>query len=383
MSAPEGAAWYNPFFGAERFTPWEDLAMFTFARRPTGLRLAATALLLMTASTRAQLQYRITDLGTLGGPTAGANDINENGRVVGWSTNAAGVQWGFYYDENNRMFRLAHWTNDTSEALGMSNNPEEACGWGINDDGHRRALYWWFDLIAEFITFGGEQSLAHDVNDLAAVVGWAHNAEGLRRPVLWSDRMYDLGPLPGGDEAEARAINNAMKIVGFSLLRSSSVRGDDRATMWHQGRTIDLGTLGGSSSLAEGINELGQVVGVSDVIEAGRTHARAFLWLPEAAYGLPPGMNNLAALSAAEQSHAWHVNDLGAVVGEATQLSSALTTSAFVWTPEQGMLDLNDLIITGDDWHLLIAKSINNQGEIVGTGLLDGITRAYKLTPVP
>jgi len=153
--------------------------------------------------------------------------------------------------------------------------------------------------------------------------------------------------------------------------------------MWHQGRTIDLGTLGGSSSLAEGINELGQVVGVSDVIEAGRTHPRAFLWLPEAAYGLPPGMNNLAALSAAEQSHAWHVNDLGAVVGEATQLSSALTTSAFVWTPEQGMLDLNDLIITGDDWHLLIAKSINNQGEIVGTGLLDGITRAYKLTPVP
>ncbi len=116
--------------------------MSTFVRRPTGLRLAAaTTLLLMTAaSTRAQLQYQLTDLGTLGGPTAGANDINERGRVVGWSTSTAGVRWGFYYDENNRMFRLAHWNNATSEALAMSNNPEEACGWGINDDGHRRAL---------------------------------------------------------------------------------------------------------------------------------------------------------------------------------------------------------------------------------------------------
>ena len=79
--------------------------MFTYLRRPTGLRLAAaTTLLLMAASTQAQLQYRITDLGTLGGPTAGANDINERGRVVGWSTNAAGVRWGFFYDENTGCF---------------------------------------------------------------------------------------------------------------------------------------------------------------------------------------------------------------------------------------------------------------------------------------
>ncbi len=70
MDSSGGTAWYNCLGETVRFTLLEDLAMSTFVRRPTGLRLAAaTTLLLMTVSTRAQRQYQVTDLGTLGGPT--------------------------------------------------------------------------------------------------------------------------------------------------------------------------------------------------------------------------------------------------------------------------------------------------------------------------
>ena len=62
----------------------------------------------------------------------------------------------------------------------------------------------------------------------------------------------------------------------------------------------DLGTLGGNSSGASGINNLGQVVGwagTGDLDPRGKMSGHAFLWLPEPAYGLPAGMNDLGSPS--------------------------------------------------------------------------------------
>ena len=61
----------------------------------------------------------------------------------------------------------------------------------------------------------------------------------------------------------------------------------------------DLGTLGGAAGnytvfdrMARGINNKGEVAGYW--YDPGN-HVHAFLWLPQAAYGLPAGMNDLGA----------------------------------------------------------------------------------------
>jgi probable HAF family extracellular repeat protein len=45
------------------------------------------------------------------------------------------------------------------------------------------------------------------------------------------------------------------------------------------------------------------------------------------------------------------------------------------------MLDLNNLIPANSGWLLQIANAINDQGQIVGQGTLNGQTEAFLLTP--
>jgi probable HAF family extracellular repeat protein len=45
------------------------------------------------------------------------------------------------------------------------------------------------------------------------------------------------------------------------------------------------------------------------------------------------------------------------------------------------MIDLNSLIPTGSGWQLLEAYGINNVGQIVGEGLLNGQAHAFLLDP--
>ena len=92
---------------------------------------------------------------------------------------------------------------------------------------------------------------------------------------------------------------------------------------------VDLGTLGGSSSQANAVNDSGQVVG-SSYTRHGTIHA--FSWTQRAGW-------STSARSAA-RSAANAVNDSGQVVGAAT---SPATPHAFSWTQTGGMVDLGTL----------------------------------------
>ena len=59
------------------------------------------------------------------------------------------------------------------------------------------------------------------------------------------------------------------------------------------------------------------------------------------------------------------------------------TGGGFIWTSADGMLNLNTLIAPQSGWVLGGATGINDVGQIVGGGLLNGIDHAYLLTPVP
>ena len=94
--------------------------------------------------------------------------------------------------------------------------------------------------------------------------------------------VRDLGTL-GGTDSVASDINGRGQIVGYSDTKLKDAIGNERdhAFLWQNGRMRDLGTLGGEDSAAEAINERGQVVGWADTRMRGRNGeqvAHAFLW---------------------------------------------------------------------------------------------------------
>src|SRR2546422_193771 len=93
---------------------------------------------------------------------------------------------------------------------------------------------------------------------------------------LWTaaNGMRDLGTL-GGTASMALGINNRGEVVG----------GSGRAFLWtQQAGIVDLGTLGGRTSCANDVNDLGYVVGASQTGETdrrGQPVTRAFLRTPD------------------------------------------------------------------------------------------------------
>src|SRR5204862_432883 len=130
----------------------------------------------------------------------------------------------------------------------------------------------------------------------------------------------------------------------------------------------DLGTLGGASSAATGINRSGQVVGRA-LTSLG--NSRAFLYTNGS-------LRSLGTLGGS-QSAAYAINDVGDIVGSATTTGDA-ATRAFLYR-NGTMVDLNTFLPAGSGWVLEAATAINSAGEIAGYGRIGGHRHAFRLTP--
>ncbi|RRS03773.1 DUF3466 family protein [Aquabacterium soli] len=234
------------------------------------------------------------------------------------------------------------------------------------------------DLGALPMTRGGTHSPgsnAQDVNGVGSVVGESYTDDGLRA-FLWTSNggMRNLGVLEGGSFSTALAINDAGSVVGVS-----EVAGGRRAFLWTEaGGMQDLGDLAGgaNSSTAKAINGTGQVIGTSQTAEG----SRAFLWTQA------EGMVDLGLLSGHVESFATGLNESGATVGYSR--TANWYTSPFLWTREEGMIDLNSLLLTADPLvsaglTLTYASGINDAGQILVSGQLNGRSVTAVLTPVP
>ncbi len=291
------------------------------------------------------------NLGTLGGNSSTAYDINDSGQVVGESNKTI-------YGPNSRAFL---W-NSTS---------------GMQDLG----------------TLGGLSSVAYGINNPGQVVGSSEtsisNSEqvvGEFRAFLWDSTsgMQDLGTL-GGFGSNAYDINDSGQVIGTA----GTIEGDTHAFLYNgRGLLQDLGTLGGSSSVAYGINNFGQVVGTA---ETGATYTpddpkggengrvtHAFL------YSGSGSLQDLGTLGG-PNSIAYDINDFGQVVGIADSASES--DLPFLYTDGK-MTELNSLIPADSGWYIGDVRGINNSVQIAGTGTIQDPSLSYPvhaflLTPVP
>jgi probable HAF family extracellular repeat protein len=213
-------------------------------------------------------------------------------------------------------------------------------------------------------TLGGRYSDAQDVNGRGQVVGNSELPGGTTHAFRYDGVMHDLGVL-NGLYSLAYEINDAGQIVG------GTVNGDPKwyhAFLYSDGVMRDLGTLGGPASIAYGINRLGQVVGQAS-LSNGQSHA--FLYTAGA-------MRDLGTLGNTS-SVAWGINASGQVVGAGELVTGIL--HPFLYSGGV-MRDLNSLIPPGSGWQLIWAESINDAGQIVGQGYIDGLAHAFRATPI-
>jgi probable HAF family extracellular repeat protein len=325
-------------------------------------------------------KYTIIDLGTLGGLKTFAYDINEQGEVVGES---------------------------------------QLAGSGDKYNIPIHAFIWSEGKMADLGTLGGQRSYAYSINQAGQVVGYSYTLDGSNGGAfLWAEGMVmkNLGTLPGGSLSKAYGINKDGQITGFSDT-SSNGETFDHAFLLKDGVMSDIGTLGGLYSYGMGINNSGQIVGYS---EKGDGAARAFLWGDSQMSDLGTlggsdsyanRINNMGqvvgrSLTVGGESHAFFyekngmidigtlggneseargINDLGQVVGSSTVIVNGSGRGhAFFWESGKGIQDLNELIPADSGWELVMASGINNRGQIVGWGYVNGVEveRAFLLTPI-
>lgn len=220
--------------------------------------------------------------------------------------------------------------------------------------------------LVDLGVFPGESqhqlSFAYGINNASQIVGWGSKSSVSRDGFLWDGGVWtSLGDLPGGvNSSEARGINNTGVVVGFSSGESATSPGatQQRGFIWQGGNMSALPDIEGyqvTDTTALSVNDSGQAVGYSGVVGG----YRGVLWSGGVAQDL--GVIGPAYYS----SKAFAINNQGQVVGES---SGSIIAHAFIW--QNGvMTSLGDLPGGGDNYSS--AASINNLGQVVGTGYVD------------
>jgi len=248
----------------------------------------------------------MTALPTLGGNNGFATSVNSSGQVVGWAENT--VHDPTCVPPQVLQFEAVVWgpgQHQMQQLPPCSGHPDGAAT-GINANGQVIGI----SGICQ--NAGGNQTAIH-------ALLWQHGT------------VTNLGNLGGYAWNTPMALNNHGQIVGFSDLPGDQhgANPNFHAFLWTQSRGIqDLGTLPGDAiSEALGINDQGQVVGVS--YGAGFTNPRAFLWQD----GVMTDLNTLIPSgSSLYLQAAQEINDLGEIVGQASDQTTG-NAPAFLLIP--------------------------------------------------
>ena len=350
-------------------------------------------------------QYKVNDLGTLGGPQSIifglTRPLSTQGVVTGCAdtstldpNNPQNPYFGQPNYPNGLDPYIQHtfqWEDDVLSDLGTLPGGTSSCSQWINERGlivggatngaidsltgypEVNAVLWKNGTIRNLGTLGGNESVAFGLNNRGQVAGFALNtvadpytnvlAFGATQAhaFLWQDGvMQDLGTL-GGPDSIAYIVNERGQVAGASFTNSTPNPTTGYPTfdpfLWEDGQMLDLGTLGGTAGGTNDMNNRGQVVGQSNL--AGDMTHHPFLWDKK------KGLIDLGTFGGSNGAATW-LNDAGEVVGVAN-LPGDTAHDAFLW--KNGVLtDLENLGQTSYAW------SINSRAQVVGNSRVNSTT---------
>lgn len=323
--------------------------------------LIAVLIALGLGTAQASNEYRLIDLGTLGGRESHAYSINDRGQVVGDAITATGASHAFLWHKG--VMTDLGTLGGTGSAATAINNRGQIVGLSTIATGEMHAFLWEKGVMTDLSTLTGVgNSVARGINNLGQVVGWSNTATDAGHAFLWEKgHMIDLGALEDGNTM-ANAINDDGDVVGSAWLAYQDV---NRAFLWKNGVMTVLEPLpGDSDGWASSINNRGQVVGGMAVSGAGGVTSRAVLWSAGKIIGLT-----------IRQSWANDINDRSQIVGRWQPSATSGNSDVCVW--DEGQCTI--LPIAGDQYGE--GMSINNDGMVAGWTLNEGQIHAVLWLP--
>lgn len=316
--------------------------------------------------------YTITDLGALPGRTSStAYAINQRGWVVGNS--GAGFLWKPdtgpvpLPDIPGGSVTVPHALNLDGDCVGTSGalhavawdapgqSPRELPGagnffrdvTGINDAGRAVghvgyvATLWEPDGTRSIIgpvSPADDFSFAYDINNAGVIVG--QSGDSVRGPTV------GFRAPPGGPPAALPSFDPAHNAAATAVSEPGAACGWNKKLVTYAGTGPIVVYRAAVWPAAGGVIDLGEP--------------------------LYPGISSVAN----------GINDRGEIVGETNDTYAEI---AWYWTPASGYIDLLTRIPPADraHWRFLSARGINNSGQIVGEGVLNNnVVRGFLLTPV-
>ena len=339
------------------------------------------------------VRYDILDLGGLPGfSKSKANALNDVGQVIGTLTSDAGEDEGLCRD-----FCGFLWSESRMISLGRClpksiNNHGQIAGaiyYSLPPAPDVAAALGNAGLLKPLMPRLGDgkslYSVAEAINKNGLIVGFSKSSHAGKIPCLWEDGMVRPLPLPEGYlGGTAAAVNDRGQIAGEVWAGNEA---DSHAILWEGDRVTLLGEPPGcGQSRAVAVNNHGAVLlrGIRSNLGEITNQVMASNTL---------NAETLETLTYQETSFLWHNGQMTSIDGLANAINNSdqavgrsvpakwQKPKALLWQ-EGDANDLNTLIPSGSDWHLLRATGINNNGQIVGYGHHHGQGCAFLLTPV-
>ncbi len=325
-------------------------------------------------------QYRIFDIGFVAsGDTASQGfRVSPGGIAVGRSVRTGAAQafsWTLgapivgLPNLAGRSFCVSNGANDSGIVVGT-------CATTLF--GSSRLPVIWQNGQATQLTMPAGETLgdANDVNANGIIVG-SVNGGSLQKAVYYSGGVptFISQTTPGGAFfVTAFSINNSGRIVGQGIDPSNAARNVGIYYDIGSGSAAEVGALPGmNGALTFGIGNGGHIVG-SSMLNQGS--GMPFIWTQSG------GMLAIPLPAGTTQGSARGVNSSGWAVGTASSAFAIPFLFDGVSTYR-----LADLIPAGTGWDLSTntsssALGISENGMIVGTGVLNGVVKAYAMVRV-
>jgi probable HAF family extracellular repeat protein len=196
------------------------------------------------------------------------------------------------------------------------------------------------------------------------------------RPITFATGLTQNGTTtkiptaPGSNDSEAVAINNRGMIAvnTTNVVASPASPGGFNPVQGHAfllngSNWTDVGTLGGTVAHILSMNNNGDVAGWSRLDASQTTHAMMVQF--------GKSMIDLGTLHGDSTSVAYGVNDKGQVVGLSYGIDSTADYHGFIY--QNGIMeDLNSLLPPNSGWTIRWGLAINNLGQILALGTTTG-----------
>ena len=206
-------------------------------------------------------EYSISDLGTLAGPSSGADYINNNGWVTGVADDETVDPYShaWVWTGSGALQDLGSFGGIQSVSTPSGINDS---GWiaGQSDSGSATRGFVWTGsgTIQDIGTLGGQNTLPYGINNAGTIVGGSQVSSGTVHGFIYSNGvMTDLGPL-----YVPTAINNTGQLAGI-IYPAPGDYNDIRGFIYSGGTYQDIGTLGGNECAPKAINDQGEITGLS------------------------------------------------------------------------------------------------------------------------